>query len=114
MKKLNITKEQFEKSRYFTKKYGKLEYVSESGRMFKTDKGNVLMFKESTKKFSKKFNESKGLEWLNSFKQAQDFVDKACEQLEVVAFEGGADVGNPIHKRLLRIWSEMRDVIESV
>ena len=47
MKKLNITKERFEKSNYFTKKYGKLEYVSESGKMFKTDKGKVLMFKES-------------------------------------------------------------------
>ena len=47
MKKLNITKEQFEKSRYFKNKYGKLEYVSESGKVFKTDKGKVLMFKES-------------------------------------------------------------------
>ena len=47
MKKLNITKEQFEKSRYFKDKYGTLEYVSESGKMFKTDKGKVLMFKES-------------------------------------------------------------------
>ena len=46
MKKLNITKEQFEKSRYFKNKYGKLEYVSESGKVFKTDKGKVLMFKE--------------------------------------------------------------------
>lgn len=48
MKKLNITKERFEKSRYFQKKYGELEYVSESGRLFKTNKGKVLMFKEST------------------------------------------------------------------
>jgi len=47
MKKLNITKERFEKSRYFTKKYGTLAYVSESGKVFKTDKGKVLMFKES-------------------------------------------------------------------
>lgn len=47
MKKLNITKEQFNRSRYFKSKYGELEYVSESGKMFKTDKGKVLMFKES-------------------------------------------------------------------
>lgn len=47
MKKLNITKERFEKSRYFQKKYGKLKYVSESGKVFKTNKGKVLMFKES-------------------------------------------------------------------
>ena len=58
MKKLNITKERFEKSRYFTKKYGKLEYVSESGNMYKTNKGKLLKFKESTKKFGKKFKES--------------------------------------------------------
>ncbi len=103
MKKLNITKEAFEKSQYFKNKYGTLEYVSESGKVFKTSKGKLLKFKES-----------KGLEWLNSFKKAQDFVNKACEQLEVVSFEGGADVGNSIHRKLLRIWSEMRDVIESV
>ena len=48
MKKLNITKEHFEKSRYFTKKYGTLEYVSESGKVFKTNKGKLLKFvKES-------------------------------------------------------------------
>ena len=46
MKKLNITKERFEKSNYFKRKYGKLEYVSESGKLFKTNKGKVLMFKE--------------------------------------------------------------------
>jgi len=46
MKKLNITKEQFNKSRYFKDKYGELEYVSESGKIFKTNKGKVLMFKE--------------------------------------------------------------------
>ena len=44
MKKLNITKEQFEKSRYFKNKYGTLEYVSESGKVFKTDKGEILKF----------------------------------------------------------------------
>ena len=47
MKKLNVTKEHFEKSNYFNKKYGKLEYVSESGKLFKTEKGKILMFKES-------------------------------------------------------------------
>lgn len=47
MKKLPITKESFEKSKYFTNKYGKLEYVSESGKLFKTNKGKILKFKES-------------------------------------------------------------------
>lgn len=47
MKKLNITKEQFNRSRYFKNKYGKLEYVSESGKVFKTSKGKILKFKES-------------------------------------------------------------------
>ncbi len=58
MKKLNITKEQFNKSRYFTKKYGKLEYVSESGRLFKTNKGKVLMFKESASSLDNEDGES--------------------------------------------------------
>ena len=50
MKKLNITKKQFTESKYFQKKYGKLEYVSESGKLFKTSKGQVLKFKESFNK----------------------------------------------------------------
>jgi len=55
MKKLNITKEQFNRISYFQRKYGKLECVSESGRLIKTNKGKVLMFKESTRKFRRKF-----------------------------------------------------------
>lgn len=47
MKKLNITKEQFNRSSYFKNKYGRLEYVSESGKVFKTSKGKLLKFKES-------------------------------------------------------------------
>ena len=47
MKKLNVTRKHFNESKYFTRKYGKLEYVSESGKLFKTDKGKVLKFKES-------------------------------------------------------------------
>jgi hypothetical protein len=42
MKKLNITKKQYDESKYFNKKYGALKYVSESGKFFKTDKGVVL------------------------------------------------------------------------
>ena len=57
MKKLNITKEQLNRSRYFKDKYGELEYVSESGKMFKTNKGKVLMFKESASKGFEKFCE---------------------------------------------------------
>lgn len=49
MKKLNITKEQFNRSRYFTKKYGTLKFVSESGKTFKTSKGRILKFNESSK-----------------------------------------------------------------
>ena len=66
MRKLNITKERFEKSRYFTKKYGKLEYVSESGKLFKTNKGKVL-----------KFNEGFG----DSIK-ASDELNKLCRKLK--------------------------------
>ena len=44
MKKLNITKDKFTESKYFQTKYGKLKYVSESGNVYKTDKGHVLKF----------------------------------------------------------------------
>lgn len=47
MKKLNITKKKFNESKYFQKKYGKLEYVSESGKLYKTTKGKILKFNES-------------------------------------------------------------------
>lgn len=47
MKKLNITKKKFNESRYFQTKYGKLEYVSESGNVYKTSKGHVISFNES-------------------------------------------------------------------
>ena len=47
MKKLNLTKEQYNRSPYLKNKYGSLKYVSESGKFYKTDKGNVLMFKEA-------------------------------------------------------------------
>ena len=47
MRKLNLTKEQYNRSRYFRSKYGSLKYVSESGRLFKTNKGHILLFKES-------------------------------------------------------------------
>jgi hypothetical protein len=44
MKKLKVTKERFEKSRYFQKKYGRLEYVSESGKTYKTANGTIVRF----------------------------------------------------------------------
>jgi hypothetical protein len=42
MKKLNITKKQYDESKYFNKKYGAIKFVSESGKHYKTDKGVVL------------------------------------------------------------------------
>ena len=61
MKKLNITKEAFEKSKHFQRKYGKLEYVSESGKLFKTNKGYVIKFvKESDESGSSPWFDSRG------------------------------------------------------
>jgi len=42
MKKLNITKKQYDESKYFNNKYGSLKFVSESGKLYKTDKGVVI------------------------------------------------------------------------
>ena len=49
MKKLNITKKQYDESKYFNNKYGKLKYVSESGSVYKTDKGVVISLESSNK-----------------------------------------------------------------
>lgn len=88
MKKLNITKEAFEKSKHFQRKYGKLEYVSESGKLFKTNKGHVIKF----------VKESEGVE-PNSLKmklvkkakqateQAMDILDQAAEEVKNAAGE---------------------------
>ena len=90
MKKLNITKERFEKSRYFTKKYGKLAYVSESGRLFKTNKGKVLMFKENYN-FSDGTDEGKMLDE-RLRKSLEDALNKAhdcfANELEKQGFKG--------------------------
>ena len=62
MKKLNITKDKFTESKYFTTKYGKLEYVSESGNVYKTSKGHVLKFvNESDSEYKETANEIKML-----------------------------------------------------
>ena len=49
MKKINITKKQYDESKYFNNKYGKLKYVSESGNVYKTDKGVVISLESSNK-----------------------------------------------------------------
>ena len=68
MKRLNITKEQFNRSKYFQRKYGTLKYVSESGKYFKTNKGKVLKF----------VNEGRLADKLNS----GELFDKSSSSLE--------------------------------
>ena len=60
MKKLNITKKQYNESKYFNKKYGALKYMSESGKLYKTDKGVVLAL-ESEEDDEPKADEPAGL-----------------------------------------------------
>lgn len=50
MKKLNITKKQYDESKYFKNKYGAIKFVSESGKHYKTDKGVVLALESEIKK----------------------------------------------------------------
>ena len=93
MKKLNITKEQFEKSRYFKNKYGKLEYVSESGKLFKTNKGKILKFvKESSSKYQESVGEAK---WAvvvdDEIDEVFDSRDAAEEYASSLEKEDGVD-----------------------
>lgn len=66
MKKLNITKEQFNRSKYFQRKYGKLKYVSESGKLFKTNKGKVLKFVNESHEIAKEESLKEFYDWLKA------------------------------------------------
>lgn len=67
MKKLNITKSQYDSSKYFNTKYGSLKYMSESGDKYKTDKGFVLVLENDNKKGSSEGGEGTGEEpgWMD-------------------------------------------------
>ena len=79
LKKLPITKEAFEKSNYFKNKYGKLEYVSESGKVFKTDKGRILMFKEGTES-NPRFKCMEGYDYSDDIRAFRDDVISALKK----------------------------------
>lgn len=51
MKKLGITKEQFEESAELKSQYGNLAYVNESGSLYKTDKGRILKFVKEAREY---------------------------------------------------------------
>lgn len=78
MKKLNITKKQYDESKYFNKKYGALKFVSESGKLYKTDKGVVLAL-EGTENQPAEGDDAQG---------AEGGAQKADESLK--------DIGNAI------------------
>ena len=86
MKRLNITKEAFEKSQYFKNKYGNLEYVSESGKLFKTNKGKILMFKESITESGKDVESAKTEVWrsiiMQRYSQSKEDFEKWAEIFE--------------------------------
>jgi hypothetical protein len=82
MKKLNITKERFEKSNYFKRKYGNLEYVSESGKMFKTNKGKIL-------KFTK---EDSSDEWDDDIFKPSNELQKLYKQLKAKYGKGDIEI----------------------
>ena len=82
MKKLNITKERFEKSNYFQRKYGNLEYVSESGKIFKTNKGQIL-------KFTK---EDSSDEWDDDIFKPSNELQKLYKQLKAKYGKGDIEI----------------------
>jgi hypothetical protein len=93
MKKLNITKERFEKSRYFQKKYGTLKYVSESGNLYKTSKGKIMKFKESA---STSYNEDGESLYKKIVGEHADALYDAIMELRVVDEELMKKTGKPL------------------
>lgn len=78
MKKLNITKDKFTESKYFTTKYGKLEYVSESGNVYKTSKGHVLKFVNESDSDSEYKDTANEIEMLLKSKTSARGVSVRC------------------------------------
>ena len=112
MKKLPITKESFEKSKYFTNKYGKLEYVSESGKLFKTEKGNILKFKESIKDIAPGIQDwgstiyVEPLEVEMSWDDVYYIVKKDCRQYPLLEKELGLEPHEEPSDEQIREWIE--------
>lgn len=75
MKTLKITKKQYNESKYFTTKYGKLKFVSENGKVYKTDKGNLIQFSEKS--------DFDGIE--NSWGRIKEVVESTSATIEEAA-----------------------------
>lgn len=75
MKKLNITKKQYDESKYFNMKYGKLKFVSESGKIYKTDKGKIIQFNEKS--------DFDGIE--NSWEKVKGVIESTSASIEEAA-----------------------------
>ena len=80
MKKLNITKKQFDESKYFTNKYGTLKYVSESGNVYKTSKGHLLKFINEAKGSKSKYDDIE-----NSWDKIKGVIESTSASIEEVA-----------------------------
>ena len=80
MKTLKITKERFEKSRYFQKKYGKLEYVSESGEIYMTESGELVRFLKEKRLPAKKVPVKKPLNRRSNMDDVEDVSDEVEER----------------------------------
>ena len=77
MKKLNITRKQFGESKYFTRKYGKITQVSESGNLYKTSKGRIIKFTEA------KAGKYDGIS--NSWDKIKEVVESTSASIEEAA-----------------------------
>ena len=114
MKKLNITKEQFNRSNYFQRKYGKLEYVSESGKLFKTDKGKVLKFNESIKDIAPGIQDwgttvyVEPLEVEMSWDDVYYIVKKDCRRYPLLEEELGLEPYEEPDDEQIREWIETK------
>lgn len=79
MKKLNITKKRFNESKYFQNKYGKLEFVSESGKVYKTDKGQLIKFVNENLNTDSGLNEKEFLRKVNEYKRILNAINKVYD-----------------------------------
>ena len=95
MKKLNITKKQYDESKYFNQKYGAIKFVSESGKLYKTDKGVVIALESANEDADKDAEEPKDNE-----------VDIGDNDVEV----DGAEVKDVMKDVLVGVIDTVKDI----
>lgn len=109
MKKLNITKKQYDESKYFTKKYGSIKFVSESGKMYKTDKGVVLTLEASPADLLPSPEKAK-----NDITLESDSENESLADIGAAIKKTGGEVADKVKKGVKKVATKVGDAFHGI